>query len=331
VAQAAFHLEVPSNVNMTPQPIVATPLILDAGGKTFAQAGETVQYSVGADPTQIEWSVDGAGAINATGLYTAPITLIEDQSVSIHAKDKNDPTRTAQLPLLLLAHLQMTASTLSLHAGETAQMTVAPAVPVTWTVDGDGAISSDGLYTAPDSISGSHLITIDATDAYGREAQTPLLLLSPAPPSLAISAPIAMLKAGESVQLSVTPSEVVRWTVPDGDGTVSVSGLYVAPAVIPANRTVTVVASTLDGTARVAQIQLNLVQDAILYGDVQEDQKVNVGDAVRLLRAVVQLTALSSREALAGDLNGDGQQGVGDVILLLRFAVGLIPKFPVQP
>ncbi len=69
----------------------------------------------------------------------------------------------------------------------------------------------------------------------------------------------------------------------------------------------------------------------LLYGDINEDEKVDVADAVVLLRHVVGLDILDG-EALerARVSPGGGAPGIGDVILILRYTGGLIPAFPVE-
>jgi sugar lactone lactonase YvrE len=55
-----------------------------------------------------------------------------------------------------------------------------------------------------------------------------------------------------------------------------------------------------------------------LSGDLNSDGKVNIADAVLLLRASVHLAALSPEQFNAADLNGDGLLSIQDAILLLN-------------
>jgi len=69
----------------------------------------------------------------------------------------------------------------------------------------------------------------------------------------------------------------------------------------------------------------------VVFGDVNEDGVVDVGDAILVLRSIVGLTTLNARQIKAADVNGDGVVDVGDAILILRRIVGLVTKFPVEP
>ncbi|WHH57906.1 S8 family serine peptidase [Petroclostridium sp. X23] len=69
---------------------------------------------------------------------------------------------------------------------------------------------------------------------------------------------------------------------------------------------------------------------SIVYGDLNEDERVTAGDATLVLRAVVGLTALTDAQQIAADVNGDGRITAGDATLILRKVVGLIELFPVQ-
>lgn len=68
--------------------------------------------------------------------------------------------------------------------------------------------------------------------------------------------------------------------------------------------------------------------DAPLYGDVNCDGKITTADASLLLRAVVGLETLRSRQALNADTNCDGALTAEDAVLILRYVVGLIDAFP---
>ncbi|MGQ9524053.1 MAG: dockerin type I repeat-containing protein [Armatimonadota bacterium] len=61
----------------------------------------------------------------------------------------------------------------------------------------------------------------------------------------------------------------------------------------------------------------------IVKGDLTRDGRVNIGDAVLMLRRLVGLATLDEDQEATGDSDGDGKTGIGDVILLLRYAIGL--------
>lgn len=70
----------------------------------------------------------------------------------------------------------------------------------------------------------------------------------------------------------------------------------------------------------------------IVYGDVNYDSKIDVSDAIMVLRGIVGLYTLDGRQQVAADVSGndDGIVNVADAILILRRIVGLIDKFPVE-
>lgn len=69
---------------------------------------------------------------------------------------------------------------------------------------------------------------------------------------------------------------------------------------------------------------------AVKYGSVKGDGKVDVGDAILVLRSIVGLSNLDLLQETAADVNGDGRIDVGDAILILRRIVGLNERFPVE-
>ena len=72
----------------------------------------------------------------------------------------------------------------------------------------------------------------------------------------------------------------------------------------------------------------------ILFGDVNGDGLVDVGDAILVLRHIVGLVNIENEygaEAIVrANVNGDGDVDVGDAILILRYIVGLISEFPAE-
>jgi len=75
----------------------------------------------------------------------------------------------------------------------------------------------------------------------------------------------------------------------------------------------------------------------LLYGDVDQNGRVEVSDAVLILRHIVGIQRLSAWQQKLANVDGtlatDGQPAVdvGDAVLVLRFIVNLITRFPVQP
>ncbi len=58
-------------------------------------------------------------------------------------------------------------------------------------------------------------------------------------------------------------------------------------------------------------------------GDVNNDGKLNSGDAVLILRNCVGLNDFNEKQAKAADIDGDGRITTGDAVRILRISVGL--------
>ncbi len=72
------------------------------------------------------------------------------------------------------------------------------------------------------------------------------------------------------------------------------------------------------------------IVDAIKFGDVNGDGKVEVGDAIILLRHIVGLNPLVDLYEHAGRVNGEPEITVSDAISVLRYIVQLISQFPAE-
>ena len=69
---------------------------------------------------------------------------------------------------------------------------------------------------------------------------------------------------------------------------------------------------------------------ALLLGDVNGDEKVNVIDANMIRRKAALLLELDEMQMLAADVNGDGKVNVIDANLIRRYAAHLIDVFPAE-
>lgn len=72
------------------------------------------------------------------------------------------------------------------------------------------------------------------------------------------------------------------------------------------------------------------IVDAIKFGDVNGNGKIEVGDAIILLRHIVGLNTLTGPYELAGKVNGEQKISVSDAISILRYIVQLISQFPAE-
>jgi hypothetical protein len=129
---------------------------------------------------------------------------------------------------------------------------------VDWSLSppGLGAISSTGLYTAPGAIPSQTQISVMATSEADntKSAASTVILLSPStiktpPVSVSINPGSSTLYGGQSQQftaaVSNSASTAVTWSAsPTGEGAVSTSGLYTAPAVVSSQQSVAITAAS---------------------------------------------------------------------------------------
>ncbi len=267
-----------------PVPVVSvsinpTSAILAGGGtKSFTAIVQN------ATNPAVTWSVSnaltgdtsGVGTIS-DGFYTAPAVTVQTL-VSVKAVLQEDPTKfgTATVTInpdsVSVAPVQVT-----LGAGQTktfiATVVTSGSPAVTWSVDnvvgGDdtkGRITVDGEYAAPASIAALTTVTVNAalqSDAtkYG----TAMVTLSPVTVTVSPTTPtVAINKTQQftaNVQYTSTPG--VTWQVnnveggDDTNGHISATGLYMAPASVPAG-TVTVTAISVADTLQSDSTQVTV-------------------------------------------------------------------------
>lgn len=77
-------------------------------------------------------------------------------------------------------------------------------------------------------------------------------------------------------------------------------------------------------------VKIALAESSFMYGDVDDNETVNVADAILVLRHIVGLQTIEGYKWYAADVNADGKVDVGDAILILRYIVGLEDLFPAQ-
>jgi hypothetical protein len=231
--------------------------------------GQSLQFKAsvtGTTNTRVNWLVNGrfggnseVGTISTTGLYKAPLGG-ESRSVKITAQSVALTTAIANAWVSVTAG---TTSSVSVSISPTsarvlvkhsqqfsATISGTSNTAVNWLVNGTlggnsiiGTISSSGLYTAPGSLPASS-ITVTARSAVQSSASASASVsVKPLSVSVSISPLNASVQVGQSQQFSATvsgaSSGVVNWLVSGvlgGNstvGTISTTGLYVAPQSVP--------------------------------------------------------------------------------------------------
>ncbi|MGC4119944.1 MAG: Ig-like domain-containing protein [Myxococcales bacterium] len=217
--------------------------------KTAAlQVGTSQQFAAtvtGTSNTAVTWSVQEAqgGTVSTTGFYTAPSIA---GTFHVVATSVADATRfdlatvtvtTAPPPVAVAVSPKVAALQVGASQQFNATVSGTSDTTVTWKVEeaGGGSVSAAGLYTAPAVAGTFHLVATSVADATKSDAATITVTTAPPPVTVTVSPKPASVKAGEVQQFTATVTgaddTAVTWSVQEaGGGTVSGTGLYVAPS-----------------------------------------------------------------------------------------------------
>lgn len=228
------------------------------------------------------WSVSGAscsgiacGIITADGFYTAPATAPSVPSVTVTATSLADLTQVGSATVTIDNGSQVAVSispgSVTIVKGAqqqfTAHVTGSSNTAVNWSVSGIGcvagscgAITASGLYTAPSSVPNPPLATITATSVADptKSASASVVIEAAAAISVSIQPSTVQIGLSGTQQFTATvtgsSNTAVTWSVSGNCsgaacGTISASGLYKAPASVPASPTVTVTAKSVADTS----------------------------------------------------------------------------------
>ncbi|MCU1306225.1 MAG: Ig domain protein group 2 domain protein, partial [Acidobacteriaceae bacterium] len=266
-ASANLTLTVPTS---TPTP---TPISVSVSPSSAAlQTGKSGQFSAsvsGSTNTAVTWLVNGTqggnstvGTISSTGLYTAPAAVPSGSSVTITAKSVADASKSANATVIISAapaavSVSISPTSASLQSGLSKQfaatVTGTTNTATTWKVAGVtggnstvGTISTTGLYTAPSTVPSGGIETVTVTSTYDPTASAnAAVTITASPVSVSISPTNATLQPSQSKQFTAavvgSTNTAVNWLVAGIQGgnltvgTVSTTGLYVAPSRAPAN------------------------------------------------------------------------------------------------
>jgi len=248
-----------------------------AGTGSFSSA---VTWSVGG----VAGGNSTLGTISSAGLYTAPSAVPTTNPVTITATSTANTAKSGSASITVTAAPTITSVAAacvptSVQTSATSQCTATVAgtgsfsTAVTWAVGGVaggnstlGTISSAGLYTAPSAVPATNPVTITATStantAKSGTASITVTASTATITSVAASCLSGSVQTGTTSQCTATVtgtgsySSAVTWAVggvAGGNsslGTISTSGLYTAPAAVPATNPVTITATSTANTAK---------------------------------------------------------------------------------
>ena len=225
--------------------------------------------------TSVTWSLSPAvGSISGSGVYTAPAAIATAQTVTVTATSAADSTKRASSRVTLAsipaptffpapgAYTSTTSVTLS--DGDSSAM-------IYYTTDGSTPSASSIRYTEAIPLSISATVRAIAINGTLNSAVTSGYYTISAPLAVVVTlTPTnAIIPVGLNQQFAAfvagTQTTAVTWTVSGTGcsgtacGTISSSGLYTAPAVVPSSSAVTITATNLSNAAQSASATVVIV------------------------------------------------------------------------
>lgn len=136
---------------------------------------------------------------------------------------------------------------------------------VTWSIvpSNAGSISSSGLYTAPATINTQQMVTVAATSQADPTKSASVNLTLFPPVSVSVAPSNITMYEGQTEQFTSSVTNAtntnVTWTVsPSGEGSISSSGLYTAPATVSTQQSITITATSQADTTKTATATVTL-------------------------------------------------------------------------
>jgi hypothetical protein len=274
-------------IKLNPLPAATTVAVSIAPGSVTLGPCQSQQFTAtvtGATNANVAWTLSPAvGTISATGLYTAPASIVNAQSVTVSATSSADPTKSASAaiklnPLPLATTIAVSIAPGSVAVGPsqsqqfTATVTGATNTNVTWTLSpAVGAISATGLYTAPASILNAQSVTVSATsDADPTKSASASITLSPLPVVVVgINPGSVTLAPSQSQQFTAsvtgTSDTNVAWALNPAVGTISRTGLYTVPAPIVGVQNIVVTATSSADPTKAASANVSITPEGAAY------------------------------------------------------------------
>jgi N-acetylneuraminic acid mutarotase len=174
----------------------------------------------------------------------------------------------------------LTPSTANVHVTRSTQLTAtvhnSTNSTVTWSVSGTGCngttcgtISSAGLYTAPASVPSPATITVTATSAADTSKSASATITILAAVVVTVSPLNQSVVIGSTQQYTATVQNAINssvtWSVSGSActgsacGTISTTGLYTAPSVVPSAPAVSITATSVEDTAKSDSVTATIV------------------------------------------------------------------------
>ncbi len=249
--------------------VTAIPSSVSLGPLSTQQFSASVQNSTNG---AVVWSISPAvGQISVSGRYLAPAEIITRQTVTVKATSQADSGKFATAAVTLVpppVTITVTPSSGTVRTG--GQIAFAATVnnasnrAVTWTLSpAVGTLTAAGLYTAPTSLTEVTVISVVARSEADRTKTASAAVTIVPNVSVSVGPAGMTLRRSQTQQFSAivsnTKSTAVTWSVTQGLGTVSVTGLYRAPAVVAVAQTAVITACSQTDISKAASVSVILV------------------------------------------------------------------------
>ena len=287
----------------------------------------------GTSNTVVLWSLSGAGCkgascglISSSGLYTAPAVAPNPSLVTVTATSTADSSKSGSAAVTVTGPVSIFISPKAANAvvGSSQQFSAiikgTTDTRVTWNVAGTGCseaacgtVSPNGLYFAPPSVPSPAQVFITVTSVVDPTKSDSAALTVLSPISVTITPPSATVVTGAKLQFSAavngSANQSVIWSLNAGCsatacGTISSTGLYTAPPVLPAQPVVIIKAA--------AAIDPNVYHLAKITLVPPVTVKVNPPAASLVVNTSAQFKATvtgSANQSVAWSITGAGCSG----------------------
>jgi len=280
-------------------PISAVSIAMSASDSGGVNPGTTVAplngyvhvtaTVIGTANKTVTWSLAGGGTVDTAGDYTAPAAMPASTTVKVVATLVSNPAVSASYTLTLINPVPAIGQIVPnpLITGETDSVSVGGGNFVAGTTILVGGVAVPTTYQSP------ILVTAQIAVSLTQTASLSLTAINAAPGggvSAAVIVPISKVSIVMSASdmggvdpgttvaplngyvhvvatVTGTANKTVTWSV-TGGGTVDTSGDYTAPATMPANKTVQVVATLVSIPAISASYTLTLVNPVPEIGQI---------------------------------------------------------------
>ncbi len=259
-ATATINLTGPVGLSLTPSSV---PLM---GGQS-ATFTPTVS---GTSNTAVQWSISPQVGSIANGVYQAPAIVASHQTVTVTATSMADSMKTASATVSLIPiKVTVAPNAMSLGVGASATfvgtVTGTSNTAATWSLNPAVGTLSNGIYTAPAMIATAQTVTLTvASEADPSETATATIHLIPVGVSLSPGA--TSLTGGQSATFTPTVTgttlTAVTWSLTPALGTIA-NGVYQAPVIVASQQIVTVMATSVADSTKIASATVTLIPIAV--------------------------------------------------------------------